>query len=172
MIRGAISTRGSIAIAIMLFVSLCAATVQGQLVTGNNAGGGGEPIVTTAFATPGPTPVVSFVPTGAGAFGDTHNGRGVLVLGNKVYYTELDGDTFFGPTGFIHAAPFNGGAGGADVPAWALSNPVPGCGIQDLAYYAGSVYALTGYSGVCPGGLQVFKWSLVTSGPWLGPLTL
>jgi hypothetical protein len=93
-------------------------------------------IATTDFPT-GPTQ--SFVPTGEPG----NDGRGVLVLGNKVYYTYLKNGSGF--TDFIHAAPFNGGKGGADNPAWALPNARPACGVQDLAYHDGYIYALTGY---------------------------
>jgi hypothetical protein len=114
---------------------------------------------------------MSFVPTGA--LRAPNNGRGVLVLGNKIYYTELVGDDGFGPTDFIHAAPFNGGAGGPDNPAWALPNPRPRCGVQDLAYHDGFIYALTGISGACV-TLQVFKKAVASppSAPWSAPVTI
>src|SRR5260370_25053211 len=90
--------------ALTLVVALCAATVQAQPnITCNNAGFGGTPITTYDFT--GGATVASFVPTGATG---ANNGRGVLVLGNKVYYTELTG-LGFGPTDFIRIAPFNGG---------------------------------------------------------------
>jgi hypothetical protein len=118
-------------------------------------------IATTDFPT-GPT--VDFVPTGAPG----NNGRGVLILGNKLYYTYLSG-CGTGSTDFIHAAPFNGGAGGADNPAWALPNPRPGCGVQDLAYHDGYIYALTGIY-TCP-SRQVFKVA-VGSAAWSAPVTI
>jgi hypothetical protein len=140
---------------LVLFGLLCA-TAQGQpspLITGNNERGGGGIIVTTDFPT-GPT--VDFVPTGA-------SNRGVLVLGNKVYYTaEL-------PTDSIHVAPFNGGLGGPDIPGAALPNPRPGCGVQDLAYHDGYIYALTGQYTCSP--TKVFKVA-VGSTAWSAAVTI
>jgi hypothetical protein len=95
----------------LVLIGLLCATAQGQpspLVAGNNAAAGNGPIATTDFPE-GPT--VSFIPDGAKA-GTDSNGRGILVLGNKVYYTELS--NLFGPTDFIRVAPFNGGKGGSD----------------------------------------------------------
>jgi hypothetical protein len=106
---------------------------------------------------------VHFIPDGAKS--DSNNGRGLLVLGNKVYYTELSGGCC--STDKIRIAPFNGGAGGADIGS--LPNPRPGCGVQDLAYHDGYIYALTGY-GTCP-PLQVFKRA-VAGGPWSAPVTI
>jgi hypothetical protein len=151
---------------LVLFGLLCA-TAQGQapspLITGNNASSG--PIVTTDFPT---GPDQSFIPTGAPG----NDGRGVLVLGNKVYYTYLTGA--FGPTDSIRVAPFNGGAGGPDIPGAALPNPRPGCGVQDLAYHDGFIYALTGYPHQLPPNvpcttLRVFKVA-VGSTSWSGPV--
>jgi hypothetical protein len=100
-----------------------AATAQADpLIVGNHSAFGGGPIQTWDFATGGAT-VGSFVPTGAS---DSNNGRGVAVLGNKVYYTELSNG--FGPTPSIEVAPFNGGAGGADITT--LPNPRPGFGVR------------------------------------------
>ena len=161
---------------LVLFGLLCA-TAHGQspLITGNNASclspfGKPGAIGTTDFPT-GPT--VHFVPDGAKI--DCSNGRGVLVLGNRLYYTELVGGhpaPQFGPTDKIRVAPFNGGAGGPDIGA--LGNPRPGCGVQDLAYHDGFIYALTGYPGTpllpCP-SLQVFKIA-VGGGSWIGPVTI
>jgi hypothetical protein len=156
---------------LVLFGLLCA-TAQGQQVTGNNAAFGNGPIVTVDL--PEGT-IASFIPDGAAG----RNGRGVLVLGNKVYYTELANR--FGPTDNIRVAPFNGGSGGSDNPAWTLSNPRPDCGVQDLAYHDGYVYALTGYlilnfpSSPCPGegggNLQVFKIA-VGGTAWSAPVTI
>jgi hypothetical protein len=156
-------------------VGLLCATAQGQtdpLISGNNAlfSCGNSPIATTDFPT-GET--VDFNPDGAKI--DCHNGRGVLVLGNKVYYTELTSPpTAFGPTDSIRVAPFNGGTGGPDIPGAALTNPRPGCGVQDLAYHDGYIYALTGYrSDFLPActSLQVFKIA-VGGGSWIGPVTI
>lgn len=175
----AFAKKGGFAFAIILGLSPLA-TVQAQSpkVSGNNAALGSGPLATTEYPT-GPT--VSFVPTGAtdGNCGPPFcNGRGDLVLGNKNFYTELSAETIFvvgGATNFIHAAPWNGGAGGADVGAWALTNPRPGCGVQDIDYKDGYIYVLTGYPGpfLLPGcdGAQVFKvWA--AGGPWIGPVTL
>src|SRR5215831_1695061 len=89
-------TRGWIAVALILVVALWAATAQAApLIICNNAAFGGGPIRTYDFAIGG-APGASFIPTGAF---DSNNGRGVLVLDNKVYYTELSSG--FGPTDFI-----------------------------------------------------------------------
>jgi hypothetical protein len=122
------------------------ATASGPLIVGNNAAEGGGPIQTYDFSTGG-APVASFVPTGAS---DKNNGRGVVVVGSEVFYTELTNGV--GPTPAIEVAPYNGGAGGADTRTF--PNPRPTVGIQDLAFSGGSLYALTGY---LLGPLQVFK---------------
>ena len=83
--------------------------------------------------------VNSFVPDGAKI--GSANGRGVEVLGNFVYYTELTNG--FGPTDFIRVAPFNNGAGGPDIKTF--PNPVPGTGVVALAAANGLLYAMTGY---------------------------
>ena len=141
-------------------VSLCATTAQGQLVIGNNAGSGGGPINTYNFATG--TTVGSFVPTGAGDF---NNGRGVEVVGDKVYYTELS--LLCCATDVIRIAPFNGGAGGADIGS--LPNPRPGAGIQDLAFSGGVLYALTGYNFL---PLEVFGLNPITGAVVSGPVSV
>jgi hypothetical protein len=115
-------------------------------IVGNNAAFGGGPIQTYDFNTG--ALVNSFVPDGATI--DSNNGRAVLVVGNEVFYTELCCGGF-GATDFIRVAPFNGGAGGADIRT--LPNP-SSSGVQDLAFAGGALYALTGYNG---GPLQVFK---------------
>lgn len=146
--------------------SFWAATAQADpLIIGNNAAAGGGPIQTYDFATGG-APVASFVPTGASAL--LANGRGVLVLGNKVYYTELVGLGGFGPTPSIQVAPFNGGAGGADITT--LPNPRPGTGVQDLAIANGVLYVLTGYPFTTPP--QVFGLNPVTGAVVSGPVTI
>jgi hypothetical protein len=96
------------------------------------------------------TVVGSFVPDGAKI--GSANGRGVqLFIGsNLVYYTELTGNGF-GPTDVIRAAPWNNGAGGADV--FSFPNPVPGTGVADLAASGGLLYILTGY----PNGPEVVQ---------------
>jgi hypothetical protein len=159
-----ITTKTAGPISIVLFGVLCAAA-QGQtnpLVSGNNASFGNGPIATTPFRT---GPSVEFTPDGAKI--GSNNGRGVLVLDNKVYYTELT--DLFGPTDAIRIAPFNGGTGGSDIGGASLSNPRPGCGVQDLAYASGYIYALTGYPSC--GSLQVFKIA-VGSTTWSAPVTI
>jgi hypothetical protein len=162
----------------LVLFGLLWATAQGQaaalinfLLAGNNAAFGGGPIATTGIVAPN-TVSLSFIPNGANG---SNNGRGALVLGNKLYYTELQGG--FGPTNHIRAAPFNDGAGGSDNATWTLSNPRPGCGVQGLAYHDGYIYALTGY-GTCPSpspsriaSLQVFKIP-VGGNKWSAPVTI
>jgi len=92
----------------------------------------------------------SFIPDGAKL--GTNNGRGVqLFLGsNLVYYTELTNG--FGSTDFIRVAPYNNGAGGADITHFA--NPVPGTGVVDLASDGhGHLFVMTGY----PNGPEVVQ---------------
>jgi hypothetical protein len=105
-------------------------------ISANSAAIGNGPIVTFDYTTG--TQIGSFVPDGAqgGA-----NGRGLAVTNNEFFYTELANG--FGATDSIHIAPFNGGAGGHDIGSFA--NPAPGTGIQDLAFGAKGLYALTGY---------------------------
>ena len=147
--------------AIMLVVALCAATAQAQPdITCNNSAFGGGPITTFDFT--GGATVGSFVPTSAVGF---DNGRGLLVLGNKVYYTELIGGS--GPTDFIRVAPFNGGAGGADTGA--LPNPRPTVGVQDVAFSNGVMYILTGYPTDTP---EVFGLDPVTGAVVSGPVAI
>lgn len=106
----------------------------------NNAAFGNGPIVTVDCTTG--AFVNSFIPDGAQI--GSANGRGVEVLGNFVYYTELTGNGF-GPTDLIRVAPFNGGAGGHDL-ALGFPNPIPGTGVVDLASdNMGHLYYMTGY---------------------------
>lgn len=90
----------------------------------------------------------SFVPTGAF---DSNNGRGAQLFAgsNLIYYTELTNG--FGPTDFIRVAPFNNGAGGADL--FQFANPVPGTGVVDLTGSGGFLYVMTGY----PNGPEVIQ---------------
>jgi hypothetical protein len=112
----------------------------------NNAAAGNGPIITADCTTN--TIVNSFIPDQAKI--DTNNGRGVAVLGNFVYYTELTDE--FGPSTGIFVAPFNNGAGGADIKSF--PNPVPGTGIVDLTSdNMGHLFAMTGY----PGGPEVVE---------------
>ncbi len=124
------------------------------LVVGNSASLGNGPIRTYNLdpITDVATQVNSFIPTGAF---DNNNGRGLAVTNTLVYYTELSGG--FGASDGIHIAPWNGGAGGADITV--LPNPLPGKGIQDLAFGPGGntgiMYALAGYPDQAP---IVFKF--------------
>jgi hypothetical protein len=106
----------------------------------NNAAFGNGPIVTVDCTTH--TFVNSFIPDNAKI--GSNNGRGVEVLGNFVYYTELGGGGF-GATDAIHVAPFNNGAGGADIKTF--PNPTPGLGVVDLASdNMGHLFAMAGYN--------------------------
>jgi hypothetical protein len=106
------------------------------VISANSASFGAGPIVTYDYTTG--TLMGSFVPDGAPP---NNNGRGLAVTNNEFFYTELGGG--FGPTDFIHIAPFNNGNGGHDIGMFA--NPNPNTGIQDLAFGAKGLYALTGY---------------------------
>ena len=158
----ALKASGLLTVAFTLVVALWAAIAQAQpLITCNNASlDGGGPITTYDFN--GGAIVGSFVPTG-GFTGQ--NGRGVEVIGNKVYYTELTLPN--APTDFIRIAPFNGGAGGADIGT--LPNPRPGVGIQDLTFSSGVLYVLTGYPFDTP---QVFGLNPLTGAVVIGPITI
>ncbi|QEG35714.1 hypothetical protein [Bythopirellula goksoeyrii] len=70
------------------------------------------------------------------------DGRAVEVVGGLVYYTNTS-SFGSGPSPGIHVAPYNGGNGGADLTT--LPNPRPGFNIQDLDFFNGRLYALTGY---------------------------
>lgn len=169
---------GRLAPAFALIVALCATTTAqaGPLITCNQAGLGATGAIVGGFTVP-PTMITtydfstgatvgSFIPTGASPDG---NGRGVQVLGNIIYYTELDftPPSDFGPTDFIRIAPYNGGAGGADTGT--LPNPRPTAGIQDLAYFNGVLYILTGYPLDAPEvfGLNPFNGAVV-----VGPISI
>jgi hypothetical protein len=157
---------GRLAPAFALIVALFATTTAqaGPLITCNQAAQGGGPITTYDFS--GGATVASFVPTGALPNG---NGRGVQVLGNNIYYTELvfTPPSFFGPTDVIHIAPYNGGAGGADTRT--IPNPRPTVGIQDLAYFNGVLYILTGYPFDAP---QVFGLNPSNGAVVIGPISI
>ena len=139
----------------MAVIAIWAGFAQADtLVVGNNAAFGNGPIQTYNLdpITDVGTLVNSFIPTGAF---DSNNGRGLAVTNTLVYYTELSGG--FGSSDGIHIAPWNGGAGGADITV--LPNPLPGKGIQDLAFGPGGntgiMYALAGYPNQAP---VVFKF--------------
>jgi hypothetical protein len=128
----------------------------------NQAANGGGLIQTLNLTTH--TVVNSFVPTGAG---DGNNGRGAQLFGgsNLVYYSELLSG--FGPSDGIHVAPWNGGAGGADIRVF--PNPVPGTGIVDLASdHAGHLFVMTGY----PNGPEVVQETDGSGNNIGGPVTL
>ena len=153
------------ALAVMLGLGLWPGLAQARpLIMGNQAAFGGGPIRTYDFETG--VLVNSFVP--AGAFG-TNNGRGVAMVGPDVFYTELGG-TGFGATDFIRVVPFGGGADTRTLP-----NPRPACGIQDLAFSNGVLWALTGY--IFPAipacaTPQVFGLNPITGAVVSGPVTI
>ncbi len=137
------------------------------LIVSNSAASGNGPITTYDFATG--EPVNSFIPTGA--TGTFCNGRGVLVLGNEVFYTEVN--CAAGTTDAIRVAPFNDGAGGTDTRS--LPNPRPENGIAVLAFSNGVLYALTGYINSGQGRTpepQVFGLSPITGQVVSGPVTI
>lgn len=129
--------------ALTLAALLVAGPARGQIITGNHTGFFSDATIQTNNFGAGGTFVGSFLPTGASPFG---TGRGVEVAGNRIYYTEVTGGVFLpGPTDFIRIAPYNGGAGGADIGS--LANPRPGSGVQNIDYDStnGILYVLTGY---------------------------
>jgi hypothetical protein len=137
------------------------ATCGGGLIVGNNASDGNGAIQTYDLTTG--SLVNSFVPDGAKS--SEANGRGVAVVGNEIFYTELT--NLFGPSDGIHVAPFNNGAGGSDLRV--LPNPAPLWGIQDLTYANSALYALTGYDS---GPLQVWKLNPTTGSVISGPISV
>jgi hypothetical protein len=153
---------GGLALALASTAALLAAgTARADtLVIANQASFGGGVIQTVNATTH--VFVNEFVPTGASG---TNNGRGVAVLGNFVYYTELTSG--FGPSDGIHVALFNNGAGSADIHA-PFPNPVPGTGIVDLAEANGLLYVLTGY----PNGPEVVQATDGNGNNVGGPITL
>ena len=147
--------------------SLWAATAQANLIIGNESAltPSGSPIETYAFDTGGAR-VAFFFPTGTGT-SVVNAGSGVAVLGNKVYYTELSGEGV-GSTDSIRIAPFNGGAGGADIMP-PLPNPRPGAGVRDLDVANGVLYVLTGFPSA---SVQVFGLDPLTGLVVSGPVTI
>jgi hypothetical protein len=128
--------------------ALCSGARADVLVIQNSAAFGNGPIATVDMNTG--LQVGSFVPDQAtNCPGGSCNGRGVAVLGNFAYYTELDGG--FGASSGIYVAPFNNGVGGHDIKSF--PNPVPGTGVVDLAGANGLLYAMTGY----PNGPEVVQ---------------
>ncbi len=145
----------------LAFVAGLAGSAQADVfVSGNSAAFGNGPIATYDFTTG--ALVGSFVPDGAMI--SNANGRGLAVTNNEFFYTELTGG--FGATDKIHIAPFNGGAGGHDIGSFA--NPAPTSGIQDLAFGAAGLYALTGY----PSGPSVVYLLNPTTGAQISHFTL
>jgi hypothetical protein len=114
----------------------------GPLIVGNNGSLGDGPI-DTWYGGSGGSPFASFVPDGAA---NGASGRGLAIIGNEVFYTELTGGT--GPTDVIRVAPFNGGLGGADTRSFV--NPDRATGIAALAVADGVLYILSGYGGSGP----------------------
>ncbi len=158
----ALRASGWLTLALTLAVALGAGTVQAlPLISCNNASLTPPfgPITTYDFN--GGATVGSFLPTGA------DNGRGLLVVGNLVYYTDLGAPFGFGPPAFIHIAPLNGGAGGADIGT--IPNPRPADGVQDIAIFNGALYVLTGYPNDPP---EVFKLNATTGAVIGGPISI
>jgi len=146
--------------------ALCGGAAQADvLISNNSAAFGNGPISTIDFTTN--TPVGSFIPDGAtNCAGGSCNGRGLALVQNQFYYTELNGG--FGASDGIHIAPFNGGAGGHDTGF--AANPIPGTGISDLAVdpNSGNLWVLAGYPGVG----QAFLLNGATLALISGPVTL
>ena len=143
---------------------LCSAAKADVLVIQNSADFGNGPIATVDMTTA--AQVGSFIPDQATSCpGGGCNGRGVAVLGNFVYYTELDNGGF-GSSAGIFVAPFNNGAGGHDIKSF--PNPVPGTGVVDLAGSGGLLYAMTGY----PNGPEVVQATDGNGNNVGGPITL
>ena len=150
----------SLATACVLAVAVTAAQAD-VIVAANSAAFGNGPIGTFNFTTG--LPVGSFIPTGA--FG-SNNGRGLALTLDRYFYTEL-GDSGFGATDSIRIAPFNGGAGGADIGTF--PNPAPGQGVQVLAFGKAGLYVVTGYPSSPP---TVWILNGVTGATVGGPIAL
>ncbi len=131
------------------------------IVAANGAAFGNGPIGTFDFTTG--LPLGSFLPSGA--FG-SNNGRGLAMTLDRYFYTELGGGGF-GATDSIRIAPFNGGAGGADIGTF--PNPAPGQGVQVLAFGAKGLYVVTGYPNSPP---TVWILNGVTGATVGGPIVL
>jgi hypothetical protein len=138
-------TLSSLLLAGSMLVSAGTAANADLIGIQNNSAPGNGPIVTVNLTTQ--TFVNSFIPDQAKI--DSNNGRGVAVIGNFLYYTELTNN--FGPSTGIFVAPFNNGAGGTDITSF--PNPVPNTGIVDLAAANGKLYVMTGY----PSGPEVIQ---------------
>jgi hypothetical protein len=114
----------------------------GPLIVGNSGSIGDGPIETW-YGGSGGSPIASFVPDGAA---DGASGRGLALIGNELFYTELTGGS--GPTDLSRVAPFNGGLGAADTRS--LPNPDRATGIAALATAEGVLYVLSGHGGSGP----------------------
>jgi len=125
-----------------VLAALGSVTARADVLVSGNAAGFGTGVIGTYNFTQNSF-VGSFLPEGAPP---GNNGRGLALTLNEFFYTELTGG--FGPTDGIRVAPYNGGAGGADIGFFA--NPIPGTGIQDLAFGAAGLYALVGYPSMTP----------------------
>jgi hypothetical protein len=150
----------SLATACVFALAVTAAEAD-VIVAANGAAFGNGPIGTFNFTTG--LPVGSFIPTGA--FG-SNNGRGLAMTLDRYFYTELGGSGF-GATDSIRIAPFNGGAGGADIGTF--PNPAPGQGVQVLAFGAKGLYVVTGYPSSPP---TVWILNGVTGATVGGPIAL
>lgn len=91
------------------------------------------------------------------------SGHGVLLIGNDLYYTELDGGT--GPSDGLHIASWNHGAGSPDTGL--IANPSPGNAIVDVKQFGGFLYLLEGF----PNGPE-FVDKIDLSGNLLSSVTL
>jgi hypothetical protein len=158
---------GWLTLALALVVALGVGTAQAQpAISCNNAALTPDTAAITTFDFNGGATLNAFIPTGASVPGNVNNGRGVLVVGNKVYYSDLGGNGF-GPTDFIRVAPFNGGAGGADIAL--LPNPRPADGVQDISIFKGQLYVLAGYPNDAP---EVFVLNATTGAVISGPIAI
>ena len=161
-------SRRGIPLSIALVLTSCLAVGHAQvpadrtLIVVNNAAFGGGPIAVYDFAVPG-DPRFEFIPDGAAG---VNNGRGLEVIGDEVFYTELTGGV--GPTDFIRVAPL---AGGPDIERCGrpLPNPRPDAGIAALSFHDGVLYALTGFPS---DPLQVFGLDPGTGAVVSGPVAI
>jgi hypothetical protein len=124
--------------ALCSIASVCPVITHADILISANHAGIQSPIVTYLGQCTGPASQVnSFVPDG----GVSGNGRAIAISGSRIFYTDLADDN---TSDAIHVAPYGtAGSGGHDIKT--LPNPRPGTGIQDLAYFGGALYALTGY---------------------------
>ena len=134
------------------------------LITGNATSLAGTAIDTVDF-TDGSLKT-SFVPSAA-QINPNVSGRSLAISGGQIFYTEVDNNN--SSTG-ICVCPYGiDGSGGSDYSWSPLPNPRGSVGIQDLAFYNGYLYALTGY-GTAP--LQVFKLDPTSGTVLAGPINI